>query len=111
MDDDYETVDGNYNIQTVETEQYFYKWNELNGIRDMTMTGGDNTETSRYTQAKEIRKTTSKPQTTQTSSYTCPICKEPPIRTCRCLKRDSACKNGHQWYTDVGGNIKLGSSH
>lgn len=29
----------------------------------------------------------------------CPVCNEPAVSTCRCPRRDSKCKNGHNWHT------------
>lgn len=28
----------------------------------------------------------------------CPICKEPAVRTCKCPRLDSCCKNNHEWH-------------
>ena len=31
----------------------------------------------------------------------CPVCGEAIIRTCKCFRADSVCKNGHEWHTCV----------
>ena len=31
--------------------------------------------------------------------YLCPECGEPPELTCKCMRRDAKCKNGHWWHT------------
>jgi hypothetical protein len=45
------------------------------------------------------------------SSDKCPICRENAVMTCNCSKRDSVCKNRHEWHTTERGNVVLGSSH
>ena len=41
----------------------------------------------------------------------CPICGEPAVITCRCMRGDSSCKNKHHWHTcTVHGYIVLGKS-
>lgn len=41
----------------------------------------------------------------------CPVCGEKFIVTCRCPKRDSKCKNGHEWHICLAHNrIVVGPS-
>jgi hypothetical protein len=37
----------------------------------------------------------------------CPICEEEAIRTCRCFRSDSECKNGHKWHNCVVHHVKV----
>jgi hypothetical protein len=37
----------------------------------------------------------------------CPICEEPAVTSCRCFRRDSMCKNKHQWHTCVVHRVKV----
>lgn len=41
----------------------------------------------------------------------CPKCKEPVVDTCPCGHSDKKCSNGHVWYTDREGKMKLGNPH
>jgi hypothetical protein len=42
----------------------------------------------------------------------CPTCSEPPVRICRCEKRDSMCSNGHEWFFDKHKNqVCSGKGH
>lgn len=38
---------------------------------------------------------------------TCPICGEDAVRTCKCFRKDSTCKNGHDWHTCTIHKIKV----
>jgi len=32
------------------------------------------------------------------SHFKCPVCSEPSMQGCRCLRSDQECKNGHKWH-------------
>ena len=41
----------------------------------------------------------------------CPVCGEPAVTQCRCMKCDCICKNGHEWHTCLAHNkIVIGAS-
>lgn len=48
---------------------------------------------------------------TETSSNNCPTCQEDALYSCDCTLYDKQCKNGHVWYTDKSGAIKVGDPH
>jgi hypothetical protein len=41
----------------------------------------------------------------------CPTCEELCVLTCPCGHSDKTCSNGHVWYTDRGGTLKIGNPH
>lgn len=41
----------------------------------------------------------------------CPVCSGESILTCYCLYNDKKCSEGHIWYTDRKGIIKVGNPH
>lgn len=41
----------------------------------------------------------------------CPVCQAAIINTCYCNNSDKTCSNGHIWYTDRDGNVKVGNPH
>jgi hypothetical protein len=41
----------------------------------------------------------------------CPMCSGMSIATCYCIYNDKKCSEGHIWYTDRKGIIKLGNPH
>jgi len=41
----------------------------------------------------------------------CPVCNQKSICSCRCMRSDSTCKNGHSWHTCIKHHvIVLGES-
>ena len=47
----------------------------------------------------------------KTDDYSCPLCKELTKKVCHCGYNDKSCSNGHTWYTDRNGKVKIGSPH
>jgi hypothetical protein len=45
----------------------------------------------------------------ETDTQTCPTCSEIVIDACPCAYNDRHCSNGHIWYIDRCGTIKLGN--
>jgi hypothetical protein len=41
----------------------------------------------------------------------CPTCSGVSVSTCPCGYSDKKCSNGHVWYTDRNGKIKMGNPH
>lgn len=41
----------------------------------------------------------------------CPECNAKPIKRCYCSHSDKVCEQGHTWYTNRDGEVKLGDPH
>lgn len=37
----------------------------------------------------------------------CPVCGAEAYQMCRCFRRDSECKNGHEWHTCTVHHVKV----
>ena len=48
---------------------------------------------------------------TYTEEDVCPQCSQPAVHVCNCAFSDKRCKEGHIWYTDRSGAVKLGNPH
>ena len=40
-----------------------------------------------------------------------PECNQPPVHFCKCYYSDKACANGHKWYYERDGKVKIGDCH
>jgi hypothetical protein len=41
----------------------------------------------------------------------CPVCSDYSVYTCYCVYNDKKCKEGHVWYIQRDGSIKVGNPH
>lgn len=50
-------------------------------------------------------------QATTYEEEKCPVCQGGITSSCYCINSDKTCAQGHIWYTDRDGNIKVGNPH
>lgn len=41
----------------------------------------------------------------------CPVCNGSIVKTCYCIHSDKTCSQGHFWYTNRDGLVKVGNPH